>query len=181
MNIFQFIKLSPVNVIRLSLCLGAWWPEGRSSSSVSQFLPDLLYTTVFLIKRHIFCSFFTNWATSRIYVLWQFTTQHNTAAVKLTEINTLVTFTDGWSTQRVLSVSISLPTQLSLALLTQSHVAHCHGNSASHHHHHHHHHALQRCAVWLSRQERLDLRFDKDTFRKALWSAFLSPVKSCYW
>ncbi len=33
----QFIKLSPVDVMRLSL--GAWWPEGRSSSSVSQFLP----------------------------------------------------------------------------------------------------------------------------------------------
>ncbi len=30
----QFIKLSPVDVMRLSL--GAWWPEGRSSSSVSQ-------------------------------------------------------------------------------------------------------------------------------------------------
>ncbi len=34
----QFIKLSPVDVMRLSL--GAWWPEGRSSSSVSQFLPS---------------------------------------------------------------------------------------------------------------------------------------------
>ncbi len=36
--ILQFIKLSPVDVMRLSL--GAWWPEGRSSSSVSQFLPS---------------------------------------------------------------------------------------------------------------------------------------------
>ncbi len=26
--------------MRLSLSLGAWWPEGRSSSSVSQFLPS---------------------------------------------------------------------------------------------------------------------------------------------
>ncbi len=34
----QFIKLSPVDVMRLSL--GAWWPEGRSSSSISQFLPS---------------------------------------------------------------------------------------------------------------------------------------------
>ncbi len=34
----QFIKLSPVDVMRLRL--GAWWPEGRSSSSVSQFLPS---------------------------------------------------------------------------------------------------------------------------------------------
>ncbi len=34
----QFIRLSPVDVMRLSL--GAWWPEGRSSSSVSQFLPS---------------------------------------------------------------------------------------------------------------------------------------------
>ncbi len=34
----QFIKLSPVDVMRLSL--GAWWPEGRSSSAVSQFLPS---------------------------------------------------------------------------------------------------------------------------------------------
>ncbi len=39
MGVFlQFIKLSPVDVMRLSL--GAWWPEGRSSSSVSQFLPS---------------------------------------------------------------------------------------------------------------------------------------------
>ncbi len=31
-----------VNVMRpsMSLSLGAWWPEGRSSSSVSQFLPS---------------------------------------------------------------------------------------------------------------------------------------------
>ncbi len=34
----QFIELSPVDVMRLSL--GAWLPEGRSSSSVSQFLPS---------------------------------------------------------------------------------------------------------------------------------------------
>ncbi len=34
----QFIKLSPVDVMILSL--GAWWPEDRSSSSVSQFLPS---------------------------------------------------------------------------------------------------------------------------------------------
>ncbi len=34
----QLIKLSPVDVMRLSL--GAWWPEGRSSSSVSQILPS---------------------------------------------------------------------------------------------------------------------------------------------
>ncbi len=39
-NILQFIKLSLVNIIWPSLCLGAWWPEGRSSSSVSQFLPS---------------------------------------------------------------------------------------------------------------------------------------------
>ncbi len=26
--------------MRLGLCLGAWWPEGRSSSSVFQFLPS---------------------------------------------------------------------------------------------------------------------------------------------
>ncbi len=41
-NVLQFIKLRHVNVIRpsLSLSLGAWWPEGRSSSSVSQFLPS---------------------------------------------------------------------------------------------------------------------------------------------
>ncbi len=39
----QFIKLSPVDVMRLSL--GAWWPEGRSSSSVSQFLPSCSWST----------------------------------------------------------------------------------------------------------------------------------------
>ncbi len=33
--VLQLIKLSPVDVMRLSV--GAWWPEGRSSSSVSQF------------------------------------------------------------------------------------------------------------------------------------------------
>ncbi len=38
----QFIKLSPVDVMRLSL--GAWWPEGRSSSSVSQFLPSCTWS-----------------------------------------------------------------------------------------------------------------------------------------
>ncbi len=38
MNVLQFIRLSPVDVMRLSL--GAWWPEGRSSSSISQFLPS---------------------------------------------------------------------------------------------------------------------------------------------
>ncbi len=38
MIVLQFIKLSLANVMRLSL--GAWWPEGRSSSSVSQFLPS---------------------------------------------------------------------------------------------------------------------------------------------
>ncbi len=37
-NVLQFIKLSLVNVIRPSLSLGAWWPDGRSSSKVSQFL-----------------------------------------------------------------------------------------------------------------------------------------------
>ncbi len=39
---YVHIKLSPVNVMRpsLSLSLGAWWPEGRSSFSVSQFLPS---------------------------------------------------------------------------------------------------------------------------------------------
>ncbi len=39
---YVHIKLSHVNVMRpsLSLSLGAWWPEGRSSSSVSQFLPS---------------------------------------------------------------------------------------------------------------------------------------------
>ncbi len=36
--VLQFIKLSPVDVMILSL--GAWWPEGRSSFSVSQFLPS---------------------------------------------------------------------------------------------------------------------------------------------
>ncbi len=35
---YVHIKLSPVNVIWQSLSLGAWWSEGRSSSSVSQFL-----------------------------------------------------------------------------------------------------------------------------------------------
>ncbi len=40
MNILLFIKMSHVDVIRPSLSLGAWWPEGRSSSSVSQFLPS---------------------------------------------------------------------------------------------------------------------------------------------
>ncbi len=38
----QFIKLSPVDVMRLSL--GAWWPDGRSSSSVSQFLPSCFWS-----------------------------------------------------------------------------------------------------------------------------------------
>ncbi len=38
----QLIKLSPVDVMRLSL--GAWWPEGRSSSSVSQFLPSRFWS-----------------------------------------------------------------------------------------------------------------------------------------
>ncbi len=37
---FTVYKLSLVNVMRLSLSVGAWWPEGRSSSSVSQFLPS---------------------------------------------------------------------------------------------------------------------------------------------
>ncbi len=37
---YVHIKLSHVNVIRLSLSLGAWWPKGKSSSSVSQFLPS---------------------------------------------------------------------------------------------------------------------------------------------
>ncbi len=40
MNILLIIKWSHVDVIRPSLSLGAWWPEGRSSSSVSQFLPS---------------------------------------------------------------------------------------------------------------------------------------------
>ncbi len=41
-TVYVHIKLSHVNVnvMRLSLSLGAWWPEGRSSSSVSQFLPS---------------------------------------------------------------------------------------------------------------------------------------------
>ncbi len=39
-NVLQFIKLSPVNVIRPNLSLSAWWPGGRSSSQVSQFLPS---------------------------------------------------------------------------------------------------------------------------------------------
>ncbi len=34
MKVLQFIKLSLVNVIRPSLSLGAWWPEGRSSSEI---------------------------------------------------------------------------------------------------------------------------------------------------
>ncbi len=38
---YVHIQLSHVHFIRLSLSLGAWWPEGRSSSSVSQFLPLL--------------------------------------------------------------------------------------------------------------------------------------------
>ncbi len=42
MNVLQFIKLSLVNVMRLGLSLGAGWPEGRSSSSVSQFMPIML-------------------------------------------------------------------------------------------------------------------------------------------
>ncbi len=37
---YVHIQLSHVNVMRQSLSLGAWWPEGRSSSSVSQFLPS---------------------------------------------------------------------------------------------------------------------------------------------
>ncbi len=40
MNILLIIKWSDVDVMRLSLCLGAWWPGGGSSSSVSQFLPS---------------------------------------------------------------------------------------------------------------------------------------------
>ncbi len=40
MDVLQIIILSHVDVMRLSLSLGAWWPEGRSSSSVSQFLPS---------------------------------------------------------------------------------------------------------------------------------------------
>ncbi len=43
-NVLQFIKMSPVNVIRLSLSLGAWWPEGRSSFSVSRFLPSCTWS-----------------------------------------------------------------------------------------------------------------------------------------
>ncbi len=39
-RIMNVIKCSQVDVMRLSLSLGAWWPEGRSSSSVSQFLPS---------------------------------------------------------------------------------------------------------------------------------------------
>ncbi len=39
-DILQFVKLSLVNVIRPSSSLGARWPEGRSSSSVSQYLPS---------------------------------------------------------------------------------------------------------------------------------------------
>ncbi len=35
MKVLQFLKLSHVNVMRLSMSLGAGWPEGRSSSSVS--------------------------------------------------------------------------------------------------------------------------------------------------
>ncbi len=38
-GILLFIKMSHVEVIWPSLSLGAWWPEGRSSS-VSQFLPS---------------------------------------------------------------------------------------------------------------------------------------------
>ncbi len=37
MNILLIIKCSYVDVMRPGLRLGAWWPEGRSSSSVSQF------------------------------------------------------------------------------------------------------------------------------------------------
>ncbi len=40
--VLQFIRLSPVDVMRLSL--GAWWPEDRSSSSVSQFLPSRFWS-----------------------------------------------------------------------------------------------------------------------------------------
>ncbi len=40
--VLQLIKLSPVDVMRLSL--GAWWPEGRSSFSVSQFLPSRFWS-----------------------------------------------------------------------------------------------------------------------------------------
>ncbi len=40
----QLIKLSPVDVMRLSL--GAWWPEDRSSSSVSQFLPSRFWSAL---------------------------------------------------------------------------------------------------------------------------------------
>ncbi len=40
--VLQLIKLSPVDVRRLSS--GAWWPEGRSSSSVSQFLPSRFWS-----------------------------------------------------------------------------------------------------------------------------------------
>ncbi len=43
-----------VNVMRpsLSLCLGAWWPEGRSSSSDSQFLPSCSWSA---------CQMAVNW------------------------------------------------------------------------------------------------------------------------
>ncbi len=34
--------MSPIDDMRLSL--GAWWPEGRSSSSVSQFLPTRFWS-----------------------------------------------------------------------------------------------------------------------------------------
>ncbi len=38
------IKLSHVNVMRQSLSLGAWWLEGRSPSSVFQFLPSCFWS-----------------------------------------------------------------------------------------------------------------------------------------
>ncbi len=39
-NNLLIIKWSHVDVMRPSLSLGAWWPGGRSSSWVSQFLPS---------------------------------------------------------------------------------------------------------------------------------------------
>ncbi len=38
--------------MRLSLSLGAWWPEGRSSSSVSQFLPSCSWSAVVVLFCH---------------------------------------------------------------------------------------------------------------------------------
>ncbi len=39
--------------MRLGLCLGAWWPEGRSSPSVSQFLSPCSLTWVWMCVVHV--------------------------------------------------------------------------------------------------------------------------------